>query len=544
MNKLLIISATIQKNLIFLEHYRLDMTIERISTGIPALDALIEGGIPRGFTVLVAGNPGTGKTILTTHFLYDGLLKGEASLYVSFSESKNQFYENFDRFGMRFSDFERDNKFAYLDFASITKEGITDALEEVLNVCKNIGAKRLVIDSFSAILLAFNNINEARITLHVVLGKMLRSEGITNMLITEVPIGSNSIGSGMEEFVADGIIQLQHGNSNATPSILKVIKMRSTSINREDHVSFIGEKGMVVYPKQRLRMIFPTSKDRIKTGVPGLDLRVGGGFFKGSTTILAGAAGSGKTTFGFQFAAQGVLDGQNSVFCSLEESPGEVRTMAESLGIDVKDLEKKGLNMLSWIPENQSPDAFMSALASRIDALRPSLLVLDGLSTFKHLHSQDMYSITKRLVNLVESYDITSIFTFLADQEQGTSLTSHGVFSIFQNIILLRYVEADAQLKRTMLILKMRASIHDQSILQFAIQSKIGLKIVGEMSEYQGILSGIAQKIYQSYMEKEKKIQEKETRDRQKRKAKLEARQKKISEQVKRKTLRRSRNRI
>jgi len=155
-----------------------------------------------------------------------------------------------------------------------------------------------------------------------------------------------------------------------------------------------------------------------------------------------------------------------------------------------------------------------------------------------------MYSITKRLVNLVESYDITSIFTFLVDQEQGPSLTSHGVFSIFHNIILLRYVEADAQLKRTMVILKMRASIHDQSILQFAIQSKIGLKIVGEMSEYQGILSGIAQKIYQSYMEKEKKIQEKETRDRQKRKAKLEARQKKISEQVKRKTLRRPRNRI
>jgi len=520
------------------------MTIERISTGIPALDALIEGGIPKGFTVLIAGNPGTGKTILTTHFLYDGLLKGEAALYVSFSESKNQFYENFDRFGMRFSDFERDNKFAYLDFASITKEGVTDAFEEILNVSRNIGAKRLVIDSFSAILLAFNNINEARIALHVVLGKMLRSEGITNMLITEVPIGSNNIGSGMEEFVADGIIQLQHGNTNAIPSTLKVIKMRSTSINREIHVSFIGEKGMVVYPKQPIQMIFPTSKDRIKTGVPGLDLRVGGGFFKGTTTILAGAAGSGKTTFGFQFAAQGVLDGQNSIFCSLEESPGEIRTMAESLGIDVNNLEKKGLNILSWIPENQSPDAFISALASRIDALRPSILVFDGLSTFKHLHSQDMYSIAKRLVNLIESNDITSIFTFLADQEPGPILTSHGVFSIFQNIILLRYVEADAQLKRSMLILKMRASNHDQSILQFAIQSKIGLKIIGEMSEYHSILSGIAQKGYQRYMEKEKKIQEKEIRDRKKRKAKLDSHHKKLSEQVKRKTLRRARNRI
>jgi circadian clock protein KaiC len=169
------------------------MTLERISTGISTLDALIEGGIPRGFTVLVAGNPGTGKTILTTHFLYDGLLRGEAAVYVSFSESKKQFYENFNRFGMKFADFEKDNKFAYLDFASITKEGISDALEEVLSVSRNIGARRVVIDSFSAILLAFDNINEARIALHVVLGKMLRFEGITNMLITEVPIGSSNI---------------------------------------------------------------------------------------------------------------------------------------------------------------------------------------------------------------------------------------------------------------------------------------------------------------------------------------------------------------
>src|SRR4029079_10497565 len=109
--------------------------------------------------------------------------------------------------GMYFSEFERNNKFAYLDFASITKEGITDALEEVLSASRSIGAKRVVIDSFSAILLAFDSINEARIALHVVLGKMLRSEGITNMLITEVPVGSRSIGSGMEEFVVDGIIQ-------------------------------------------------------------------------------------------------------------------------------------------------------------------------------------------------------------------------------------------------------------------------------------------------------------------------------------------------
>jgi circadian clock protein KaiC len=514
------------------------MTIERISTGIPVLDTLIEGGIPRGFTVLVAGNPGTGKTILTSHFLYEGLLKGEGALYVSFSESKTQFYENFRRFGMNFQDFEGDNKFAYLDLASVTKEGISDAFEEMLNVSRNIGAKRVVIDSFSAILLAFENINEARIALHVVLGKMLRAEGITNMLITEVPIGSNSIGSGMEEFVADGIIQLEHGYTNAIPSTVKVIKMRATSIDRDTHVSVIGEKGMVVYPKQSLKVIIPTLTGRVKTGIPGLDTKVGGGFFKGTTTVLAGASGAGKTTFGFQFTSQGVLDGKKSIFCSLEESPDEIRNMAKSLGIDVDTLEKKGLHLLSWTPENQSPDAFISELAAQIETIRPELLVIDGLSTFQHLYSQDMYSIVKRVVNLTETHGITSIFTFLTDQQAGAAVTSHGIFSIFHNIILLRYVEAESQLKRSMLILKMRASNHDQTILQVAIQNKIGLKITGDMRGYEGILTGVAKKVYQKYLEDEKRTIEKETKGRRRRRANLDTRQKKIAKKSKGKLLR------
>lgn len=520
------------------------MTIERISTGIANLDALIEGGIPRGSTVLVAGNPGTGKTILTSHFLYEGLSIGEAGVYVSFSESKKQFYDNFERFGMRFLDFEKDNKFAFLDFASVNKDGIGDALEEVLEVSRKLGAKRIVIDSFSAILLAFDSVNDARITLHVVLGKVLRSEGITNMLIAEVPVGTRNIGSGMEEFVADGIIQLEYGTSDAVPATLKVVKMRSTYIIREPHVSIIGEKGMIVYPKQPFKMISPASTDRIKAGIPGLDRRVQGGFLKGTTTIVAGASGAGKTTFGFQFTAQGILDGESSIFCSLEESPTEIRNMALSLGFDVNDLEKKGLHLLSWIPENQSPDAFISELSSHIEAIKPSRIVLDGLSTFEHLYSQEMYLIAKRLVNLTQTRGITSLFTILTDQESGLNITSFGLSSIFHNIILLRYVEADAQLKRSMLILKMRASNHDQSILQFSIQSKSGLNILGTMSEYQGIMSGIAQKVYQRYVDKEQKIKAKQTKDREKRKARFEQQQKRISQKKENTRLQRRRKRV
>ncbi|HJY15778.1 MAG TPA: ATPase domain-containing protein, partial [Nitrososphaeraceae archaeon] len=131
------------------------MIVERISTGVSGLDPLIEGGIPKGFTVLVAGNPGTGKTVLTSHFLYDGLTKNQNGIYVSFSEADYSFYNNTDRLGMKFREFQKQNKFSFLDFSAVTQVGIQDALEEVFATIKETHAKRIVIDSFSAIFQAF-----------------------------------------------------------------------------------------------------------------------------------------------------------------------------------------------------------------------------------------------------------------------------------------------------------------------------------------------------------------------------------------------------
>jgi circadian clock protein KaiC len=364
------------------------------------------------------------------------------------------------------------------------------------------------------------------------------------MLITEIPIGSNNIGSGMEEFVADGIIQLEHGKTNAIPATVKVIKMRTTSINRESHVSLIGKKGMVVYPKQSLKSIIPTSMSRVKTGVPGLDARVGGGFFEGTATILAGASGSGKTTFGFQFLLQRTLDGKKCIFCSLEDTPDEIRIVSKSLGFDIDNLEKKGLHLLSWTPENQSPDAFISELTAKIEAIKPEFLVIDGISSFQHLYGRDMYSIVKRLVNLTQRHGLTSIFTFLSDQVEGAIVSSHGIFSIFQNILLLRYVEVEGQLMRSMLILKMRASRHDQSIFQIAIENKVGVKITGDIKNFEGILTGVAKRVYEKFLKDEKIITDKETKSKQRRRAKLDTRQKKIAQKTKRERVHRKRKNI
>ena len=501
--------------------------MERLSTGISGLDTLIEGGIPKGSTVLIAGNPGTGKTILTAHFLYDGLIKNENAIYVSFSESKEQFFVNTERFEMDFKKFHNQNKFSFLDLSSFTSEGIQDALEEVLATIKETHAKRIVVDSFSAILQSFQSINEARIALHVVLGKMFRGEGVTNMLIAEVPIGSNNIGSGIEEFVADGIIKLEYGNDNAIPIIVKIIKMRSTSIDRQPHVCDIKKSGMIVFPKQSLQMDYNSYDTRIESGITGLDERIQGGFLKGTTTAIIGASGVGKTTFGLQFIVNGVINGKSGIYCTLEESFDELQRTAVAYGYNIDELKEKGLHIISQVLENQSPDEFILELEKQIIKIKPTRIVIDSLSAFEHQYKDQMYIITKRISNLIRKHQLTAMFIILTTQSEGLNLTELGISSLFHNIFLLRYVEAASRMKRSMLILKMRATHHDQSILEFVITDN-GIKILGIMDDYVDILKGVAQPVYKEIQKKEEEILLQEEEERKRRIADFKAQEMEI----------------
>lgn len=504
----------------------LDNNMQRVSTGISGLDTLIEGGIPVGFTILVAGNPGTGKTILTSHFLHEGLKNGESSVYISFSESKAQYYGNTERFNMNFKKFENGDKntFSFLDFTSVNKDGIQDALDEVLSVVQETDAKRIVVDSFSAIAQAFENQNEARIALQVILGKITRSEGVTSMLITEVPVGQNSVGSGIEEFVVDGIIKLEHGITNAVPITLRVVKMRGTAMNREPHVVNIGPKGIVVYTKYPLNLQYSSSKERITSGVDGLDEKMEGGILKGSTTALVGASGVGKTTLAFQFVAEGVKSGEPGIFVSLEESPKQVARMASKYGYDVEDLERRGLTIVSMVAEETSADAFISILAKLIAEKNPVRLVIDSISAFEHAYEKEMYAITKRIVSLSHDHQLTSIFTILTEQKSGLDLTTIGISSLFENIIMLRYVEAEGRMKRSLVLFKMRATAHDESILEFTISER-GIQMIGAMTAYVGIMTGVAHRVRQEFEAQEERIAKEEANARRQRLEEYEAKQ-------------------
>ena len=470
--------------------------LERISTGVPGLDSLIEGGIPKGSTLMVVGNSGSGKTILCSHFLYDGLTaKEEKGLYISFSESKAQFYANIKTLGMDFDKFERQTKFAFLDFASLTKDGIQDALEEILATIRTINPKRVVLDSFSAISLAFEHQSEARTTIHVLLGKILRSEGITSILVMEIPYGKENMGSGIEESVVDGIIQLDHREDNVLPIILRVFKMRGTSINREPHACTISKNGMILYPKQGLRLTYGASEERIFSGIPGLDERIGSGFIKDTTTAIIGTSGTGKSTFAFQYIAEGVRKGEPGVFYSLEENADGIRMMAKGYGYNVTELENNGLSILLGSVEDDNPDALIANLAAEIKRTKAKRLVIDSLSAFESKYKNDMYIIARRLISLIQEHHLTAVITILTTQKSGFELSGLGLTSLLQNIILLRFVEIQGRMKRILAILKMRGTEHDESILEFRISSENGARIVGAIDkDYMGIFTGVARR--------------------------------------------------
>ena len=482
------------------------MIVERISTGVSGLDPLIEGGIPKGFTVLVAGNPGTGKTVLTSHFLYDGLTKNQNGIYVSFSEADYSFYNNTARLGMNFREFQKQNKFSFLDFSGVTQVGIQDALEEVLATIKETNTQRIVIDSFSAILQAFVNLNEARIALHVVLGKMLRSQGVTTLVIGEVPIGTASIGSGFEEFVADGIIKLEYGINNASPVIVKVIKMRTTIIDREPHIAVIKKHGMIVLPKQPIELHHNISFTRVTSGIEGLDERIGGGLLEGTISTIIGDSGVGKTTFALEFVIHGVMNGEPGLYFSLEETYEELKRSPGVVKYNLDNLNGKGLVILSRLIENQSPDEIIDELEQQIVKTRAKRIVIDSLSSFEHAYKDEMYMITKRIVSLIKKYRLTAILT---NQNihvyEGNLPTVAKVSSLFHNIIILRYIELNFRMKRSIVFLKMRSSYHDNSILEFVISGN-GVKIIGPMNDYEGTLSDIKQVIYHEPQKTEDEI--------------------------------------
>ena len=263
--------------------------IDRASTGIGELDRLLSGGFPRGSLILVCGNPGTGKTIFTASFLYDGAMNwGETGIYISFSEGRRSFFENMGTVGLDFHGLEKDGSFHFLEMFTATREGMGRMTADIVEAIRKFGAKRLVIDSYSVMAQATGGQYEARQVLHTVLSKIVRNMGCTTLVIAEQPSGDTRIGDASEEFVADGVLNLKL----SIPRELEIRKMRGTRLPTRNAIYTIDDGFRVL----RTNMTTPTKIQRwdpiadsgplISTGSRDLDSILGGGFPKGTYFVL------------------------------------------------------------------------------------------------------------------------------------------------------------------------------------------------------------------------------------------------------------------
>ncbi|MEM3475836.1 MAG: ATPase domain-containing protein [Candidatus Bathyarchaeia archaeon] len=269
--------------------------IKRIKTGIDGLNEVIEGGFPKGSLILLAGEPGTGKTVFSIQFLTKGCELGEPGVYASFAEAKDTLINNsFRHLGVDLAKFEAEGKLKVLDFTAMREEAVSTILEMILREVEALKAERLVIDSFSAIAQAFKEPIEVRIIVNTVLDRIARGMGCTTVMVEEIPISESKIGLGMEEFVADGVLKLRAGELDGRLlRDLEILKLRGTRLD-ERKLIFTLEKGFKAFPpfkpkpieKPRRFQPIPDLPNKYSTGSKDLDKVLDGGFNKGETVLL------------------------------------------------------------------------------------------------------------------------------------------------------------------------------------------------------------------------------------------------------------------
>jgi circadian clock protein KaiC len=470
----------------------------RVPTGIEGFDDFVEGGFPRGSMILLAGTAGSGKTIFASQYMYHGMSKlNESGVYVSFAENRSTFMKNMKRMGMDFEKYEQKRKFKFLDLITVRDKGVESIVARVLAEVDSLGAKGLVIDSFSVLVQAFYERIDARIVLHTVLGKIVHLNGVTTLLISERPFGTEYSGGGMEEFVADGVVALNSVTKKGwLIRTLQVLKLRGTRINSEEHGYGIDGHGIRTCPLPDIRPVKRIYSQKVRTGIEGLDRMFFDGVYKSSTTLVGGASGTGKTTVALHFIVEEAKRNGRGLYISFEEPAQQLIRHAEGFGWNMNEFVDKGLTkFVNYIPEPYNVEQQLDEIFDLLKEYKPARFVIDSIGSLERVMLEDRYlRYMRSLVSHLKDHGTTTLLTALA--KPVMPITGAGISILVDNIIALRHVEIESALRRSIVILKARGSAHDSEIRKFEITSK-GVMVKGKFVGMEQILEGKPRKSMQ-----------------------------------------------
>ncbi len=485
-------------------------SIPKAKTGIAGLDEITLGGLPAGRPTLVCGGAGAGKTMFAAEFLVHGAVEyGEPGVFMMFEENAKELAANVCSMGFDLGKLQKEGMIS-LDHVHIERSEIEETGEYDLEglfirldaAIKEIGAKRVVLDTLEALFAGLPNHAILRAELRR-LFRWLKDRGMTAVITGER--GEKQLTRyGIEEYVSDCVILLDNRvNEQISTRRLRIVKYRGSAHGTNEYPFVIGKKGFSVMPITSLGLDHAAPTERLSTGVPALDDMMGGkGVYRGSSILISGSPGTGKSSLAAHFAAAACRRGEKAIIFAYEESADQlVRNMA-SIGLKLAPFINKGLLKIhASRPTLQGLEQHLVTMHDDIMEFGPRLVVIDPISNLSlDEGANEVKPTLMRLIDILKRKGITAVFTSLVSADSTYNEQSEvGVSSLMDTWLLLRNVESNGERNRTIFVLKSRGMQHSNKVREFIMSDK-GINLVDAYIGPEGVLVGSARIAHEAFM--------------------------------------------
>jgi circadian clock protein KaiC len=470
-------------------------------TGIKGLDEITGGGLPKGRPTLVCGGTGCGKTLLAMEFLVRGATEfNEPGVYVSFEEKSEELTKNFASLGFDLNDLANRKKLA-LDYVHIERSEIEETGEYDLEglfirlgyAIATIGAKRVVLDTIETLFSGFTN----EVILRSELKRMftfLKDKGVTAIITGEQ--GERTLTRfGLEEYVADCVIFLSHKvDQQIATRRLRIVKYRGSAHGTNEYPFLIDELGFSVMPISSIGLDHAASTERVSTGIPRLDTMLGGkGYYRGSSILVTGTAGTGKSSMAAHFVDAACRRGERCLYFAFEESRNQIIRNMRSIGINLEQWVNKGLlEFRNSRPTLYGLEMHLVTMHKAIEAFNPAIVVIDPISNLVAAASEmEVKSMLSRLIDFLKMKQITAFCTDLTTTNSSVERTEVGISSLMDTWLLLKVMEESGERNRGMYILKSRGMEHSNQVREYRLTDN-GAQLQDVYVGSGGVLTGAA----------------------------------------------------
>jgi circadian clock protein KaiC len=478
----------------------LPMALVKAPTGIAGFDELTYGGLPRGRPTLVTGSAGSGKTLFGMEFLVRGAVEfGEPGVFLAFEELAEDLAVNVASLGFDLPALERDGLLAVdafrLDPTEYVETGVYD-LEglfiRLAGAVASVGAKRVVIDTIEVLFTALPNAGIVRGEL----GRLFRwfkERGLTVVITGERGDAGSLTRFGIEEYVSDCVVSLDHRvTDEISTRRLRVLKYRGSLHGTNEYPFLITDRGIDVVPITSVGLAHTAPDERVHTGIDKLDEMLAGGVYQGSSMMISGSAGTGKTSIGVAMADAACARGERALFVSLEESPAQLVRNMRSIGYDLQRWIDAGLLRIQSVP----PTAFgfeehLARLHRWVDEVGPSIVILDAIASLvRSGEKSDAASVVSRDLDLLKGRGITTVLTTLS-HGSASEYSEIEISSLADTWLLLRNHESNGERNRLLFVIKSRGSAHSNQVREFLLTND-GPQLVDVYIGEHGVLTGSA----------------------------------------------------